>query len=100
LPIILEHSERANLIHLQGAIDISLAAELKTTLLEALSSRKPLRVALSADADLDVTAIQLLWAAEREAKATDAGFMLDGCVPDSVSTTLKLSGFEKFPVPV
>ena len=100
MPIMLEQCEGANVIHLQGAIDISLAAELKTTLLEALTSPGPLRVALSADADLDVTAIQLLWAAEREAKASHASFTLDGCVPDAVSTNLKMTGFEKFPVPV
>jgi anti-anti-sigma regulatory factor len=100
LPIILEHCERSNAIHLEGVIDISLASELKTTLLEALKSSKPLRVALNSDADLDVTAIQLLSAAAREAKASNLDFMLDGCVPDAVSATLKEAGFERFPVPV
>ena len=100
MPIVLEQSEGSNVIHLEGAIDISLAAELKTTLLEALKSPKPVRVALNGDADLDVTAIQLLWAAEREAKASNVGFLLDGCVPDAVSATLRETGFERFPVPV
>ena len=100
MPIILEQCEESNAIRLEGVIDIALAAELKTTLLEALKSPKPLRVALNADADLDVTAIQLLWAADREAKASNVGFTLHGCVPDAVSATLKETGFERFPVPV
>lgn len=100
MAIVLEQHEESNVIRLEGVIDISLAAELKTTLLEALKSPKPLRVAPSANAVLDVTAIQLLWAAEREAKASNVGFTLDGCVPDAVSATLKETGFERFPVPV
>jgi anti-anti-sigma regulatory factor len=100
LAIVLEQCEGANAIHLEGVIDIALASELKTTLVEALKSSKPLRLALNADTDLDVTAIQLLWAAEREAKASNVDFLLEGSVPDSVSKTLKEAGFERFPVPV
>ena len=100
MPIDLEQREGASAIHLEGVIDIALASELKTTLVEALKSSKPLRLALNADTDLDVTAIQLLWAAEREAKASNVDFMLEGSVPDSVSRSLKEAGFERFPVPV
>ena len=100
MPIVLEQCEGANAIHLEGVIDIALASELKTTLVEALKSSKPLRLALNADTDLDVTAIQLLWATEREAKASNVDFVLEGSVPDSVSKTLREAGFERFPVPV
>jgi len=100
LAIVLEQHEESNLIRLEGVIDIALAVELKKALLEALESSKPLSVALNADADLDVTAIQLLWAAEREAKASNVVFTLDGCVPDADSAVLKETGFERFPVPV
>ena len=99
MPIILEQCDVSNVIRLEGVIDIALAAELKTILLEALKSPKPLHVALNSDAGLDVTAIQLLWAAEREAKASNVSFVLDGCLPDAVSATLKETGFERFPVP-
>jgi anti-anti-sigma regulatory factor len=100
LAIVLEQHEALNVIRLEGVIDIALAAELKTTLLEALKSAKALRVALNADADLDVTAIQLLWAVEREAKALNVDFALDGGVPETVSAALKDAGFERFPVPL
>ena len=69
--ITVEQGEESNVIRLEGAIDIASAAELKSTLLSRAQS--PGRAgALGArfdHADLDVTAIQLLWAAEREAKA-------------------------------
>ena len=100
LAIILEQREESNAIRLEGTVDISSAAELKTILGKALKSPKPLRVALDANADLDVTAIQLLWAAEREAKVSGVDLRLDGDVPDAVSTTVKEAGFERFPVPV
>lgn len=99
MAIILEQCEESNVIRLEGVIDIALAAELKATLIEALKSPQPLHVAFNADADLDVTAFQLLWAAGREAKASNVGFTLDGCLPNAVSTTLKETGFERFPVP-
>jgi hypothetical protein len=81
-------------------IDISCAAELKTTLLEALKPGKAMRLRLDPKADLDVTATQLLWAAERAAKASGITFTLAGQVPERVSATLKAAGFEGFPLAV
>ena len=100
LAIIVEQREDASAIRLEGAIDIGLAAELKRTLLDALKADKTVLVALDANADLDVTAIQLLWAAGREAKASGVEIRLDGEVPAAVSVGLKEAGFERFPVPV
>ena len=98
--ITVEQREGATVICLEGAIDIASAAELKTTLLGALKPDKAVRVALDANADLDVTAVQLLWAAEREAGAAGVGFILEGQVPEPVFAALKEAGFERFPVPV
>jgi hypothetical protein len=42
----------------------------------------------------------LLWAAEREARASGVGFALSGELPEGVSAALKDAGFERFPVPV
>lgn len=81
-------------------IDIASAAELKSVLLDSLKAGKAVVVTLQADAGLDVTAIQLLWAAEREARSSGIGFTLDGEVPEPVATALKEAGFEGFPVPV
>ncbi len=98
--ITLKQSEGSNVIRLEGAIDIARAAELKATFLDALRSGNPVRVALDGCTDLDVTAVQLLWAAEREARALAVGFTLAGPVPEPLWASLKDAGFERFPVPV
>lgn len=96
----IEQRDESKVICLEGVIDIASAAELKAVLLEALKSGKRLSLLLDKCADLDVTAIQLLWAAEREARASSVGFTLAGELPEKVSAALKDAGFERFPVPV
>lgn len=100
LAITLEHREEVSVLHLEGSIDIGVAAELKQALLEVLKGTNAVRIALDSSADLDVTAVQLLWAAEREARALNLGFTLEGSLPDSISDSLKEVGFERFPVSV
>jgi hypothetical protein len=43
--------------------------------------------------------LQLLWAAQREAKGSGRRFVLAGQVPESLMLTSKDVGFEKFPGP-
>jgi len=49
--------------------------------------------------ELDVTALQLLWAAERKARASGMGFSLLGRVREEISVALSDAGFETFPIP-
>ncbi len=100
MPITFEQSEALCLIRLEGEINISSAAELKKLLLEAPASGRELRVDLERASELDVTALQLLWAAEREARGSGMGFTLAGRVPEEISVALGDAGFEQFPVPV
>ena len=97
--IVLEQQEESSVIRLEGTIDIALAAELKATLLKALKTSKNVDVALDADADVDVTAIQLLWAAERESGASGVEFKRSGQLPEMVVASLKDAGIDRFPVP-
>jgi anti-anti-sigma regulatory factor len=92
--ITLEHGEESSEVGLEGVIDIATAAELKTALMDALKTGKAVRVALGRAADLDVTAVQLLWAAEREARASGVGFALQGQAPETVAAALADAGFE------
>ncbi len=78
-------------------IDIAFAAELKSTLVDALKPGEAVSVSLAAGADLDITAFQLLWAAEREARASGVGFALAGTAPEKISSALRDAGIEKFP---
>jgi anti-anti-sigma regulatory factor len=100
MPIALEQHDDSNLIRLEGAIDIAFAEELKKLLLQALGSGKPVCISLRNATCLDVTTIQLLWAAEREAKAASVRFAFADELPEPVSSALARVGFERFPVPV
>ena len=72
--VALEQGEESSTIRLEGAIDIALAGELRAALLAALTSGGELLIALGGATDLDVTAMQLLWAARRMADASDVRF--------------------------
>ena len=86
-------------IRLEGDIDISGSAELKEAMVGAISSRKELQVDLEATTDLDVTAVQLLWSAAREAERTGTSFAIVN-VPEGVGCGVREMGIENFPAPV
>ncbi len=94
--ITLDESKSEVVIGLDGAVDISSAAELKALLLQALNSGKKARISLDKAADLDVTAVELLWAAEREANKAGVGFSFAGPSLAVVSAALCEAGFQQF----
>jgi len=96
MPVTLEQSETQRLIRLEGAIDIACAEELKTLLLTAVESGSEVCVSLGGATRLDVTSVQLLWAAERQARATGCGFAFVGRVQESLSISLSDEGFNEF----
>ena len=63
-------------IVLEGAVEIDQAAELKCRLEAALAGGGAVRVDLERTTELDVTAVQLLWAAGRAARAAGIDFAL------------------------
>jgi hypothetical protein len=79
LPVTLEQDGALSRIRLEGAIDIGCA-----------------QVLLADATDLDVTAVELLWAARREARASTVGFAFEGQAPEPVSVALAEAGFERF----
>jgi anti-anti-sigma regulatory factor len=99
VPVTLEARETSMLIRLEGALDISSAAELKQLLLQALGSGRKLYVSLDNAINLEVTAVQLLWAAERQARTSETGFALAGAVPPGILSDLAQAGFQALPVP-
>jgi anti-anti-sigma regulatory factor len=99
LGIVHERHDESISIGLEGAVDITCAAELKATLVLALSSGKPIRIALDRCSSFDVTAFQLLWAAQRQAKSLGVEFALASPVPAPILAALKEVGFDSFPVP-
>lgn len=100
VPVTLDQSEEVCILRLEGEVDIACAAEMKQLLLQALGSGKELRVDVERATELDVTALQLLWATDREARGSGRGFTLAGRVPGEISVAILDAGFGKFPVGV
>jgi anti-anti-sigma factor len=92
--IALNQTSDACLLRLDGVIDISVAAELKAALLEAVASGKNLRVSAEAVTELDVSAYQLLWAAGRERKRSGAEVALTGEMPEPLRKSIEEMGLE------
>jgi anti-anti-sigma regulatory factor len=99
VPVTLEQKDALTLIQLEGAIDVGCAAELKELLIEKLKSGLAVQVALESATVLDVTAVQLLWAASREAQRVGVEFGFKGQSPEAVRSALAEAGIEEFPVP-
>lgn len=100
LSITFDDSATRCVLRLEGEIDVTCSAELKRVLIEAISSGKEVQLDLAQASDLDVTAVQLLWAARREAEKAGASFAIAGDVPGNIGRAVCEAGFENFPVAV
>lgn len=98
--VTLEQSETLNLLRLEGAVGIGCAAEFKGLLEQAIGSGREVRVSLEGATDLDVTAVQLLWAAERKAKGAGVGYSIASAPPEQVLAALSEAGLQQFVFPV
>jgi hypothetical protein len=94
----MEQSGAVRTIRLEGVVDIGCAAELKETLVAALAAGGETHVLLEPGTALDVTAVQLLWAAERAARAAELPWALEGRAPEAVAAMVREAGFERFPL--
>ena len=99
MPVTLDQKDALTIIQLEGAIDVGCAAELKELLMEKLKTGSAVYVALESATGLDITAVQLLWAAAREAQRVGVEFGFKGRTPEAVRCALAEAGIEKFPVP-
>ncbi len=97
MPVTFDRTVQPAVIRLEGEIDIAVAAALKTLLLEALTSEKEVRISMEAVTGMDVTAVQLLWAAERQAQVSGTVLAIEGPLPEALSTAVRDAGFERFP---
>ncbi len=93
MAVVVEKSDAVSRIALEGTIDISVAAELKTTLQEAVDAGKPIAVSLAAASYLDVTAVQLLWAARRAAQDARVTLTIEDAPAEPVAAALTEAGF-------
>jgi anti-anti-sigma regulatory factor len=91
MAIACEQLDGAARLRIEGVLDISVAEELKAALLGTLPT-PVVRIDLSAVTYLDVTAIQLLWAARRE--STGTSLIFEPQVPEPVRIALQDAGFQ------
>lgn len=94
MSIALNQCDDASLIQLEGAIEIGCAAELKTALLDARKAGKGIVVTLGDVSDFDVTAFQLLWAAQRDAREAGLRFAVGGQLPGPIQASLAGLGLD------
>jgi hypothetical protein len=80
---------------MENAVSFTSADELKKLLIEGLASGKEVQLDLERAEEIDVTVMQLLWAAEREAER--AGLGLVSHVSEAAAAAAREAGFERFP---
>ena len=95
MPVTLQHEESHWEIRLEGQVTLAAAEELKKLLLEWVAARKDLTLDLQRVEAIDLTIMQLLWAAGRE--ATHTGTRIVGRIPDALAVTLREAGFAGWP---
>jgi len=98
VPVTFDAGAEPGLIRLEGEVDISQADELRRVLLAALGEKREVRISLETATGIDITTVQLLWAAEREARGMGSVLALQGTVPEALSITVREAGLDRFPL--
>ncbi|HSZ15491.1 MAG TPA: STAS domain-containing protein [Terracidiphilus sp.] len=93
--VISEKGDGFILLRLEGSVDIACGAELKTALLQALQSGGEVRIDAAAATYFDVATMQLLWAAEREAKQRGVTYGCREEFPESIRIAWREAGFDE-----
>ena len=91
----LELHESDSRIRLEGEVTVTRAVEVKKLLLEWLASGRNLRLDLENATEIDITLLQLLVAAAREAER--AGLRMITSVSPAAAAAAGDAGFEQFP---
>lgn len=95
MPVTVQQNESRWVIRLEGQVNIASAAELKTLLLDWLAAGKDLELDLDTAEDIDITVLQLLWAAGREASRVGLGFA--GHASTQTLLAMQNAGFDQMP---
>lgn len=96
LPITKAGNESHYVIRLEGEIDVSTAADLKRMLVDAVTASRSVTVDASAATDLDVTAVQLMWATARQAEMSGTSLQI-APMTEALGHAFVSLGFEDFP---
>lgn len=97
MPVICDEDQERFSIGLEAEVDIRCAAELKATLMDAIASRKEVQLDFERATDLDVTAVQLLWAAARAVEQTGVRFAFAGESRETLTRAAREMGLDFSP---
>lgn len=92
MSLLIQESGDRFLVQLEDSITISCATELRNLLVEALDGGKRLEVDLTRTTEIDLSAIQLLHAAQLASAQAGVSFTSAGPVPDTVREAIEESG--------
>ncbi len=95
MAVTMDRQESQSLIRLEGEFTVTSATELKERLLECLAAGNNLLLDLERAEEIDITLLQLLWAAGREADRAGAKIAIR--LSDAAATAAREAGFERFP---
>lgn len=79
-------------VEIEGDLTIATAARLKDELCSALATGQDICVSLEHVGTLDITAIQLLWAASHEAQTAHRRLFFAKPVPEQILSVLREAG--------
>jgi hypothetical protein len=95
LSLMVDRQETCWVFRVEGDFNITASAELKGLLLEGLASGKELRLDLERAAEIDITLLQLVWSAERE--AARVGSQFTSRVSETAARLARDAGLPCFP---
>ena len=87
-----ESNDTQCVLRLEGDGTMASAAELKTALLQALQTSQDVSVEFSCVPEIDITIVQLLWAAERAAALGNRRLLIRA--PETLAALARDAGFE------
>ena len=95
MPLTIQREESRWLIRIEGQITLASAGELKELLVEWLAARKDLELDLRLVEEIDITTMQLLTAAAREAGRM--GVAVGACASAAAAAAVRDAGFAQIP---
>jgi anti-anti-sigma regulatory factor len=98
VPMIIDQNATGSTVRLDGDAGINTAVELQGNLIEAISFGDDFKVELAGVTALDITTLQLLWAAEQAAAKVGTRLLLSGSMPAVLERAMELAGVEIFSV--
>jgi hypothetical protein len=95
LSLMVDRRETCWVFRVEGDFNMTGSAELKGLLLEGLASGQALHLDLERAAEIDITLLQLVWSAEREAARVGSPFT--SRVSETAARLARDAGFPSFP---